>query len=100
MNQGQKLNAIMALFDTYNPESKLWFEDGKWHLSISQMYEYVGFRSPLSMLTGMMAVAKILDCENGDEVDRYNYPGCETCDYGSSYFIEWCEKIEEWADND
>lgn len=62
---------------------------GGYYVQVEQMYRYIEFKEGLSFLTGMQAICSILGVTNGDEVDRMSYGGCETCDYGSSYSIEW-----------
>jgi hypothetical protein len=72
------------------PSFKFSFDDGKYFIEVEQMYDYIKFNEPYSMLSGLLEIAKILGCENGDESLRYSRDGCETCDYGSSYLVEWC----------
>ncbi len=63
----------------------------KYFIRVEQMYEYVLFKKPFTVLSGLLEIAKILGCENGDEYMRSHSDGCETCgDYGSSYRVEWC----------
>ena len=51
-------------------------------ITVSRMYDYV----PLNFEI-MKLVSDILGTSNIDEGSRHSYPGCDTCDYGSSY--EW-----------
>jgi hypothetical protein len=60
-------------------------EDG-YFIEVSKMYSYVGFRNG-SVLSNYQKIATLLGVEDGDEVSRYSYGGCETCDYGSSYEV-------------
>ena len=72
------------------PSFKFSFNDGKYFIEVEQMYRYLEFNKPYTMLSGLLEIAKILGCENGDECHRDSSDGCETCDYGSSYLVEWC----------
>ena len=57
-------------------------------ITVKSEYEYVSF-SGYSTLMGMMKVAELLGCNEGDEVDRWKSRGCDTCDYGSEYEVSW-----------
>jgi hypothetical protein len=86
----EQKDAIKALFDNSSWETVEYeFEtrDNGYYITASKMYEYVGFKD-VSTLQGYLKLAEILGCENGDEVDRHFYSGCETCDFGSSYTIK------------
>jgi hypothetical protein len=51
-------------------------------IQASRMYDYV----PLNFSI-MKLISEILETDNIDDAQRYCEPGCDTCDYGSSY--EW-----------
>ena len=80
--------AIKDVFSSYQVEkAEFTFatkEDG-YYVSVCKMYEYVEFKHGISTLQGFQKIAEILECKDGDEVDRWSSGGCETCDYGSRY---------------
>lgn len=82
---GDQKQQITNLFDsdriTFSTEP-----DG-YRIHTKKMYEYVSFHGGISTLQGYLKIAEILGCDSGDEVSRYATPGCETCDYGSSYEV-------------
>ena len=63
-------------------------EDG-YHITITQMYDYIEFKDDISSLQAMLKIAEILGCKDGTEKNRYGYSGCETCDFGSQYTLEF-----------
>lgn len=81
-------SAIRDLFYEYSDADFVFktTEDG-YRVNISQMYNYVSFVH-LSYLQGLSKMAEILNCSDGDE-NKYSYGGCPTCDYGSSYTVEY-----------
>lgn len=83
---------IKNLFNGYgggNFEMDLCAHTDGYRLRVNQMYEYIGFRRGISFLSGVKAIADILDCDETDEAWRQSSGGCETCDYGSDYEIVW-----------
>jgi hypothetical protein len=60
-----------------------WLEKDKLVISISQMYEYVDMTFDL-----MEDITKIVGSRKMNIGNKSNYPGCETCDYGSKYTLE------------
>lgn len=56
----------------------------KYSVTLESMYEYV----PVS-LELLNTLATILDCTEISESSEDFSPGCETCDWGSSYSIEF-----------
>jgi len=81
------IESIRNLFEPGNIKKTKFSFDTKsdgYYINIKKMYNYVGFRSG-SVLSNYQQIANLLGVENGDEVSRYSYRGCETCDYGSSY---------------
>ncbi len=86
--QQEKIKSFFSGYGTYSSvEFEFKTEEDGYYISVSQMYEYVGFKD-MTVLKGYLAIAEVLGCENGDEVDRDSYGGCETCEYGSKYSIE------------
>lgn len=81
---------IRAVFD---PRSTQYFTStmnecpGSLHLTVSQMYEYVpcGVKQILSL-------CRIFESEDVSTDGQYHMDGCETCDYGSSYTVEFIVK--------
>lgn len=53
-------------------------------LEVSKMYDYVPMN--FYILSGL---SEIFGTKNIDVCGKHNYPGCETCDYGSSYTVEF-----------
>lgn len=56
----------------------------KYSVKLESMYSYV----PVS-LSLLNVLASILDCKDVEEKEKYSSAGCETCDFGSSYEIEF-----------
>lgn len=56
---------------------------GGWNLEVSRMYEYVEFSAEK-----MFSICRFFNTMNVND-DRYAYGGCETCDYGSKYTVEF-----------
>ena len=82
----EQRKAILAVFGGYGDQDiKISVHKDGYHIATEQMYSYVPFANDMSVLQAYMELAKILNCKDGDEQDRYFSGGCETCDYGSSY---------------
>jgi hypothetical protein len=82
------ISAIENLFDgdrnsSFEFETRL---DG-YYITISQMYNYVSFKFG-SVLQNYHKIAELLGVNDGGEINRNSYGGCETCDYGSKYTLE------------
>lgn len=60
---------------------------GSLHLTVSQMYEYV----PCGMKQ-ILSLCRIFESEDVLSDGQYHRDGCETCDYGSSYTVEFIVK--------
>lgn len=59
-------------------------EVGSNFIRLSRMYDYVKFAFP-----ELSALAELLGTKNINFGDRWHSDGCETCDYGSSYTVEF-----------
>ena len=57
-------------------------------VTLKQMYEYVGYN-----LKHLKTLAEFFGTENIND-SRYSSPGCETCDYGSSYEVSFVTEPE------
>ena len=90
-DQEKQIKALFYQEQWYEePTFRFSIINNKYFIKVEQMYEYVSFKKPFTVLSGMLEIAKILGCENGDEYMRNHTRGCETCDFGSSYYVEWC----------
>ena len=88
--QEEQIKALFYREQWEEPTFRFSIVNDKYFIRVEQMYEYVLFKKPFTVLSGLLEIAKILGCENGDEYMRSHSDGCETCDYGSSYRVEWC----------
>lgn len=93
---------ILPLFGEYEWREIKWEVDYVSHeddpdairFTLSAMYEAPSYRGGL--LETLIKLCKITGKQEADDTDRGGYGGCETCDYGSSYYVEWtC-----WRDGD
>jgi len=57
-------------------------------INVSQMYKYV----PLG-LKELLGVARAIDTDRF-EVDQWSSDGCETCDYGSNYSVQFRYELD------
>lgn len=84
----EQKQAIKDLFeDSYSLEIAFETRKDGYHINLQNMYGYIRFNEGISVLRGYGEIANILQVSDGDELDRYHYDGCETCDYGSSFNI-------------
>jgi hypothetical protein len=75
-------------------------------IEVKRMYEYVTITTMM-----LMEMVQWFGTMGIDVVDKYSYPGCETCDYGSSYTVtlivqnpsknveHTLEEIKKWAES-
>ena len=84
----EQKQAIKDLFDCgYDLEITFATMQDGYYIDLENMYDYIEFKAGLSVLRGYGEIAGILHVSDGDELDRYYYRGCETCDFGSRYRV-------------
>ena len=80
-------NQIRNMF-TEHDEFTFRARDDGYHITVKGEDGYISF-SGYSTLMGIMKIAELLECNEGDESDRWQSEGCPTCDYGAKYEVSW-----------
>ena len=78
----KKLHEIFTLENINSPKIEVLRNDTKLvSVTISQMYEYIQYN-----LKQLLQMSEFFGTQNIND-SRYSSPGCDTCDYGSSYEV-------------
>lgn len=91
----ETIDLIESLFDCdeFNFETD---PDRGYFIKAKNMFDYAKFKEG-SVLTNYIKIAQMLGVDFISEYSKHSYGGCETCDYGSSYFMDlrfWSTQVD------